>query len=100
MLIIKGRHKGRSGTVHQYADNQVTVSVVLRGTPTQVSVSPAHVRLEPGERAIFENYALNGTGSVGKFWAMWRLEGDTFVALPARTPKPVRPARRARAGAR
>lgn len=78
--IIRGKHRGKKATLHQYANDWMTVDI--EGGRSSV-VKPTDVKLTTEEeRARFDQAALaeNGTlAHAGSFFREWKLcEDGTF----------------------
>lgn len=86
MLVVKGKHRGRTVTPHQFANDWVTV----REIPGYV-FNPTMLRvMTPADRAFFEHA---DRARAGTFWSEWVLNDDgTFSSTVARAAR--RPARR------
>lgn len=92
MLVVRGRHKGASVTLHQFANDWVmTVEFPTAPfTPTMLKVQTEAERCRFAER---------NPARVGTFWQKWELLDDgTFRSLKPRTARVAfsRAARRAR----
>ncbi len=69
MDILRGKHAGRSATLHQIANDWMMVDVA--DGPSGVIVKPTQVRLDPDERRAIREHV-----GVGTFWDEWRLNED------------------------
>ena len=92
MKIVAGKHAGCTATLHQFANDWMTVDVT--DGPRGLIVKPTMVRLEDDEywrmRESFLAYQQRGDRSCGRFWAEWELNTDgTFARAnrPAQTSK-------------
>lgn len=76
MQIITGRYAGRTGTLHQFANDWMTVDIP--GERSNAVVSPGDVKLDAEE--IAKVRAAN-PASLGQFWQEWQMYDDgTFIA--------------------
>lgn len=77
MIVTRGRHKGRHGTVHQFCNDWVTADL---DNGHHFTGSLLSVRLDPTEVAMFRN----ATG-VGMMWREFELSDEgTFTRKPRR----------------
>lgn len=78
MRILRGEHRGKTATLHQFANDWMTVDI--DGGPTSEMVKPTAVQLtEPEEFAQFEACDAD---QVGVFFQLWKLWDDgTFQNL-------------------
>lgn len=78
MRITRGRHKGKTGRLVQFANNWIGVDVDGR----QEIVSPRHVALDDDT----EFDAFDGTNpTVGTFFQQWQLTEDGTFRRHAQT---------------
>lgn len=78
MRIITGKYAGRTGRLHQFANNWMTVDIP--GERANAIVSPADVKLNTEE--IAQVRAANPV-HLGLFWREWEMYDDgTFIARP------------------
>lgn len=71
--ITRGKHSGKQATIHQFANDWMSVDIV--DGPQGVIVAPTSVRLDTAEANEVREHV--GTG---QFWALWQLNDDgTFV---------------------
>lgn len=84
MKILFGRHAGKVGTLHQFANDWMTVDIP--GEHQGVIVRPDQVQLDSDEHA-----RVIDTPHTGNFWAEWRLNDDgTLTALRPRQSRRTR----------
>ncbi len=88
MKILRGKNAGDGYTVHQWANDWMTVD----GHGKQsIVVKPVNVQLDESEyQAFCESYlaAQQGDRSKGTFWHEWELRMDgTFTRRPALVPE-------------
>lgn len=87
MLIMKGRHRGKTVPVSQWANNWISA----KDLPGQESVlSPMMVRLDPDEIVLFRKSI--GNPKIGYFWQAFQLldTGDFIDLRPVPAPRRVR----------
>lgn len=82
MLILSGKHTGKTGRPHNFANNWITVSGI-EGAPNLV-VSPLQVKLDPDDFALFASRDPSHPKhqQAAGFWASWQLNPDgTFTSI-------------------
>lgn len=69
---MRGKFKGRTAVLHQFANDWMTVDIV--GGPQGQVVGPLQVKLtEPEE---FDRFSPERAGNSGRFGDLWRLGED------------------------
>lgn len=78
MKILRGKHAGKTGRAHQYANDWLTAD--LDDGTRNVTLKPSMVQLEDDED--WAKFSTTDPNIVGQFWREWRLNGDgTFTDL-------------------
>jgi hypothetical protein len=76
--IIRGKHRGKTAKIHQFANNWISADIDGGGPAI---LSPLHVKLSTLEVSLI----MKGrdTGKAGYFWQRWALRTDgTFCQIP------------------
>lgn len=68
MIILRGKRKGETARLHQYANDWISADAQ---DGSAIILNPTSVRLEPGEREQMETHT-----STGFFWRRYEVRDD------------------------